>query len=167
MTKRWIMRVALITLGVAILVSIALMAWRIATDGDDNVINVRLDDGKTEVVEFSDLCLIPGESCEYFIHFDVGNIKKYDLTLDFVETEENEKKTLKNFARIKIESGEQVICDELLASVIDGECITLPVDIKENQNTKIKISYYLPEDIGNEAQNAEAVFELHLTASNE
>jgi hypothetical protein len=27
--------------------------------------------------------------------------------------------------------------------------------------------YYLPVDIGNEAKNAEAVFELLLTASNE
>ena len=33
--------------------------------------------------------------------------------------------------------------------------------------TPFEIVYYLPIDVGNEAKNAVAVFELHLTAYNE
>ena len=40
-------------------------------------------------------------------------------------------------------------------------------DFRENKNTELKVIYYLPLDVGNEAKNAEAIFELQLTASNE
>ena len=49
----------------------------------------------------------------------------------------------------------------------EKEKIVLPVDFDEGENTELKIVYYLPLDVGNEAKNAEAVFELLLTASNE
>jgi hypothetical protein len=68
---------------------------------------------------------------------------------------------------VKIISGDEVICDELLAKVFEDDDIVLPVDFAEDKNTELKIVYYLPVDIGNEAKNAEAVFELLLTASNE
>ena len=37
----------------------------------------------------------------------------------------------------------------------------------EDKNTEFQIVYYLPIDVGNEAKNAEALFGLMLTASNE
>ena len=90
--------------------------------------------------------------------------KQYDLSLDFIETEE---KTLKHFARVQIVANGDVVCDELLATVFEDEDIILPIDFTEdNKSIELKIVYYLPIEIGNEAKNAEAVFELLLTANN-
>ena len=68
---------------------------------------------------------------------------------------------------MKIVANGEVISDELLADAFEKEKIVLPVDFDEGENTELKIVYYLPLDVGNEAKNAEAVFELLLTASNE
>ena len=51
--------------------------------------------------------------------------------------------------------------------VFEAENINLPVDFSEGKNTELKITYYLPIDIGNEAKNAEAIFELRFESSNE
>ena len=91
-------------------------------------------------------------------------MKKYDLSLDFVEIGN---KSLKNFAYVKIISNGDVVCDKLLATVFEDQDVVLPVDFNEGKNTEITIVYYLPIDVGNEAKNAEAAFELLLTASNE
>ncbi len=164
MTKSSFTRVVLILSSVLIIVGVALTGWVLATSDDRNVIRVHIEQGETKSVEFENLCLVPGASCEYVIKLKGDNAKKYDLSLDFVETEE---KNLKNFAYVKIISNGEVVCDELLATVFENESIALPVDFTEQKNTELTIVYYLPAYVGNEAKNAEAVFELLLTASNE
>ena len=76
-------------------------------------------------------------------------------------------KTLKNFARVKIISNGETVHDELLASAFDSEDLKLTVNFAKKRNTELSIVYYLPIEVGNEAKNAEADFEIHLTASNE
>lgn len=164
MTKSTFMRIVLIVGSALILVGVSLMTWMLVTEDDRSVIDVQLENGKTQSVEFENLSLVPGEECEYTISLGSDTASKYDLSLDFVEIEE---KTLKNFARVKIVANGEVVCDELLATVFEDENIVLPVDFTEGKNTELKIVYYLPLEVGNEAKNAEAVFELLLTASNE
>lgn len=164
MTKGRFMRIVLILGSVLILIGVALMTWMLITEIDRNNIEVYLSDDKTHTIEFKNLSLVPGESCEYYVKLKSENAKKYDLSLDFVETED---KTLKNFAYVKILSKDKVICDELLSSVFENKNIVLPVDFEAATNTELTIVYYLPIDVGNEAKNAEAVFELLIKASNE
>ena len=164
MNKKVLIRIVLALGSVLIIVGVSLMGWILATEEERNVIKVDLDDGKTEAIEFESLSLVPGEECEYTVKLKKSGADKYDLSLDFVETEE---KTLKDHARVKIMSGDEVICDELLADIFENEDIILPVDFDEGKNTELKIVYYLPLEVGNEAKNAEAKFELLLTASNE
>ena len=68
---------------------------------------------------------------------------------------------------MKIVSNGETVYDELLATAFEDEILVLPVDFNEGINTELKIVYYLPLEVGNEAKNAEAVFEVLLTASNE
>ena len=164
MTKSSFMRIILISASVLIIVGVALMGFVLATSDDRNVMNICLEEGKTESVEFENLCLLPGQSCEYVIKLKRDSAKEYDLSFDFVETEE---KALKNFARVKIISNGELIYDELLAKAFESQNVVLPVDFNDDKNTEITIVYYLPIDVGNEAKNAEAAFELLLTASNE
>ena len=164
MTKNSFSRIVLIFSSVLIIAGVSLLAWVQATSENRNVINVRVQEGKTESFEFDNLNLIPGESCEYVINLKRDSMKKYDLSLDFVEIGN---KSLKNFAYVKIISNGDVVCDKLLATVFEDQDVVLPVDFNEGKNTEITIVYYLPIDVGNEAKNAEAAFELLLTASNE
>lgn len=164
MPKSKLMRIILIAGSTLIIVGVSLMGWMLATEDERDVIEVKLDNGKTESLIFEDLTLVPGEECEYTIQLKKSGVSKYNMKLDFVEIEE---KTLKNYARVKIVTNGEIICDELLATVFESENIALPVDFDEEKNTELKIVYYLPIEVGNEAKNAEAVFELLLTASNE
>ena len=154
----------LITLSVLIIVGALLLCFLMSADDDRNVIEVRLEDGKTESVKFEGLGLVPGEKCEYTISLQSNKTKTYELKLDFVEDEE---KTLKNFARVNISANGETVCDELLSDVFENDDIVLFVDFNKNKNTELKIVYYMPLEVGNEAKNAEAVFELQLAASNE
>lgn len=164
MPKSKLMQIILVVGSALIIVGVSLMGWMLTTEDDRSVIEIQLKDGKTQSVEFEDLSLVPGEECEYTVKLERSDADQYDLKLDFVETEE---KSLKNYARVKILANGEVVCDELLAAVFENEDIVLPVDFSEGRNTELKIVYYLPLDVGNEAKNAEAIFELLLTASNE
>ena len=167
MTRAIAMRIILIVASIFILVSVTLLSW-VNTYEDDlvhNNIEIDISSGKTKTVHFDSFDLVPGDSCEYGIILKNDNANIYNLTLDFVDFKQDG--TLKDFMRVKILSGETVLYDELLADVFKSESIIVPVDFKENKNTKLKIVYYLPIEVGNEAKNAEASFELRLTASNE
>ena len=161
-SKGRLMRVILIVGSALILVGVMLMGWMLKHKDAQNMIDVLLVDGKTKVVEFESLTLVPGEECEYTVRLRKSDIDKYKLKLDFVELEE---KMLKNFARVKILANGEIVYDELLATTFENHGTVLSVDFAEEKNTELRIVYYLPIDVGNEAKNAEAIFELLLTAS--
>ena len=61
----------------------------------------------------------------------------------------------------------EVILDELLVDAFEHEELVLPVQISKGINTELEIIYYLPIEVGNEAKNATADFELLVRASEE
>ena len=149
---------------VLILFGIALMCWILLTEEERNVIEVQLECGETETIEFAELSLVPGEECEYTIKLGRFGADRYDLSLDFVETED---RTLKDFARVRVYADGELVSDELLRDAFENEDIVLPINYATKQNTELTIVYYLPLDVGNAAKRASAVFELRLKASNE
>ena len=74
---------------------------------------------------------------------------------------------LEDFAYVKIISGEDVLYDGLLATAFEAQGLIFPVDFEKQINTNLQIVYYLPETTGNEAKNADVLFELHISASNQ
>ena len=55
----------------------------------------------------------------------------------------------------------------MLATAFEGEGIDLHVDLTRAKHQELIITYYMPLEVGNEAQNAEAIFDLLITATNE
>ncbi len=155
------MRIILITGGALILIGVMLLGWMYSNKDAKSEIVVKLGEGETELVEFERLSLVPGEECTYTVRLKKSDVNQYKLKLDFVETEEG---TLKNSARVKILSNGESVYDQLLATAFDSNGIFLHVDFAEEKNTELEIVYYLPLDVGNEAKNAEAMFELQFTA---
>jgi len=164
MVKGLIMRIGVIALSVVMMVGVGIMLYTNVTEDDRNVIDIPLGEGDTKKITFESLALVPGEQCSYDIELDHEVQKQYDLILDFYEIEE---KSLKDSARVRIESGGVPIYDELLATAFEDENIKFPVDFDKDMNTAFKVTYYMPLEVGNEAQGAEALFELRLTATSE
>ena len=164
MNKSNFMRILAIVLSVFVLGGAALWGYLTASEEERSAITVHVEEGKTETVQFENLSLVPGQSCEYELSLDGGRADQYDVIFDFVELKEG---TLKNYACASIESKGGILYDGLLAPLFEDGPLTVAVDFEKKVNTDLRIVYYLPIEIGNEAQNAEALFELHLTASNE
>lgn len=164
MRKSIFMRITLIVGSILIIVGVSLMMWMLTTEDERNVIKVSLDSGDSKPIKFEALKLVPGDECEYTVKLVRGGADNYSLKMDFVETGDG---MLKNFARVKIITGDNVVYDELLADTIENENIMLPIDLKKEKSKELRIVYYLPLDVGNEAKNAEALVGLILTASNE
>ena len=152
-------RILIIPISILIIIGVVIMGFMLDAYNRVNSITVDIETGETQLVKFDRIGLVPGESCEYTIKFKGG--EDLDLSLAFAEGEE---KSLKNFAFVKIIAGDVVILDELLADVFEHEEITLSVNFNEKRNTEITIIYYLPIEVGNEAKNAEADFDLVIRA---
>ena len=135
-----------------------------STDDFDVTDTVVVEDGETKILKFENLSLIPGEQCEYAISLKGDHPKAYDVTFDFEELFDL---SLKNFAYVKILADGELLLDELLADAFKNDSIKLHVDFGQEDEVDLLITYYLPVEVGNEAKNAEAVFDLRISASNE
>jgi hypothetical protein len=132
------------------------MLWSLLTEDDV----VKLDTGETSVIGFENLCLIPGQKYVYTTYLESDRLGESVIHLDFAEVQE---RTLKNFAYAKVEIDGEEVCDELLAKLFEGEALSANVDFSDTNLVELKIVYYLPIEVGNEAQEAEAIFQLNLT----
>lgn len=162
-TRKKITNIALIVMCAVILLGVALTIYFLTAD--KHVIKVSIEPDETKAIRFEELYLRPGESCEYTLLLSSEYTEKYQLTLRFED--ENTKLTLKDYAYIRMERDGEVLCDTRLSEIFEQQTIELAVDFTDGESNDIGIIYYMPEDVGNEAQNAEAEFKLLVTATNE
>ena len=105
------------------------------------------------------------ESSEYIIRIE--GTTGYDLSLDFIEKPDTEKMTLKKYAYVKVIANEEILCDKLLSAAFESDEILLHIEPTTGEKTEVSVIFYLPINIGNEAEGAEADFDLLIKASNE
>ncbi len=153
----------LIVMSVLILVGVGLTAYFLIAD--KNVIKVSVDPEQTQSVSFENLSLRPGESCEYTLVLSCEYDDEYRILFDFVEGDGVQ--TLKNYAYVRIEDNGRTVCDELLSDAFEREDIGLGANFGDGAKYNLTVTFYIPDHIGNEAQNAEADFTLLITATNE
>lgn len=162
-TRKKITNIALIVMCVVILLGVALTIYFLTAD--KHVIKVSIEPDETKEIRFEELCLRPGESCAYTLSIRSGYAQKCRLTLRFED--QNTKLTLKDHAYVRMEKDGEVLCDTKLSEIFEQQTVEVAVDFTDGESNDIRIIYYMPEDVGNEAQNAEADFRLLVTATNE
>ena len=162
--KQHVKQILLGITGILIIIGLILMWCAMAGGNNRNVIKLSIEDGIEQSITFEDLSMLPGESCAYTLRLSSKYADKYDLYLNFTELEE---KTLKEFVYVRIESGDEILYEQMLKDAFTDDAICFSVDFSEARNTELNFIYYMPIEVGNEAQNAEAIFELLITASNE
>ena len=164
MTREAIMRIGIIVIAVLILCGVILTLLLMNDNGKGNVFDIGLD-GNISPIEFNRLKMVPGDSVEYKLAFKGRDAKEYNVKLSFADADPDG--TLKNFIRVKILSGETELYDELMADAMDGRSLSLNVNFKKAENTELKLIYYMPLEVGNEAKLATADFRLNITSTME
>ena len=161
---KWIAAL-LIFLSVLILIGIGLMAYFMfnPTKGTE-MIRLDLEHDVRKIVDFTDLTLVPGEESKYSLILTSAYEDDYDISLHFSETED---RLLKEYAYVRIECGDEVLCDKRLSEVLDGDPIAFKHRLSSETDCEVVVSYYLPIEIGNEAEGTAAEFSLMIVATNE
>ena len=158
-------RVVLIVACVMLIAGSVLTGYMLLNLDSRNIIDVELDHEGNAFVEFSTVTISPGESKEYTMEVSSSLPGDCIVTLDFSEIGDGD---LKNYMYAVVEVEGVVICDNLLADIIDSEePLSTPCRVSKKENFEVKVKYYIPLDVGNEAKNAFADYLLHLTVSNE
>ena len=147
---------------VGIIIFEVIFALRLYLNRDgDQTIHAEIENGETEVLEFEHFGLVPGESTQYNLYLSTDDGPTKHVTLEFAEAEDS---PLADFVRVKVLVNDEEACDELLADLLSGQEITCNADLSSIGELKITIVYYMPDSVGNEAENAEASFNLYITA---
>lgn len=145
---------------IGVIIFECILAIKAYSSREDGSISVNVENGEASVVEFEKLGLVPGQSVEYKISLSTKDGPTNRVYLNFYETEDS---PLKDFVMAKITINDEVLCDELLADLFDGNEVDYMIDISSS-DCKVNITYYMPLEVGNEAENAEAWFNLYITA---
>lgn len=162
--KKNIDNILLICLGVAIIVAALFSAYLLTAD-QQRMIRLVIEPEGAYMVSFENLSMIPGEPVNYTLVLEDELSENYHVCLQFVEREEAEETTLKFFTDVTIEVDGEVLCNQSLDQLFKGEQIDFVVALSQEDKKEISICYYMPEDVGNEAQNAKAEFDLLVTAN--
>ena len=163
MTRKIILWVGIIFMSAMTLIGVVIIGVSKTVQPENGTVEVNVENGKTTTIEFEDLCLLPGEQSEYTVKLNRRSDKAYQLTLKFNQGEES---GLAEYAYVRIERYGKVIYDELLKNAFAQEPMVLDIDLSQ-ETQDLTVVYYLPLEVGNEAQKAVAEFSLQITASNE
>jgi len=160
-----IMSCVLIVLSVTILVGVGLTTWFMLRPVEqENFLNLNLENGKAETVEFKDLNMVPGKTVSYtmFVFSEIDD--DYELAFDFQEVDGE---VLKDYIDVTVKVGEEVILHGKLAALLSDNAKIINARLQEGIPYTVTIEFSMAEDVGNEPMGAEALFYLVLTANNE
>ena len=154
---------------VIIFTGAAFTTFLLLYDDNRDVIKVSLESGVPGKVEFENLAMVPGEivTFESQIYSDISS----KCTLERAFEEHAEKainSNLKNYVVAAVHVNGAFLCEKPLAELLDGEVLVID-DCKLNKTDPLNITFtfIMPLDVGNEAQGADTIFDVVLTASNE
>lgn len=154
---------------VIIFTGAAFTTFLLLYDDNRDVIKVSLEAGVPETVEFESLAMIPGEIVTFETQLFSDISSKCTLDIAFEEHAEQAKNSnLKDFVVAAIHVNGEFLCEKPLAELLDGEVLTLDgCKLNKNDPFNITFTFIMPLDVGNEAQGADTIFNVVLTASNE
>ena len=157
MKKKAIMIVLIVAAIVMILGSVFLFIHISSRDNLNYDIHINSQGEAEKVLSIQALNLAPGQTRQYTLNLLSQSAKEYRIRLNFIPKGSG---TLQNFITVEIKAGD-VAVTRPLHELFDGTT----VDIDSRGADKIFINYIMPENVGNEAQGAQASFDIRLTVS--
>lgn len=164
MNKKKMTNVILGSLITLVVIGIALIIWMLLHPIlRNNVIRVDVEENEEKIVKFESLNIVPGSSDEYTIKLQTEVASTYQISLDFIEEEDL---GLKEFVYVKIQIGNEILCDKLLKDVFEEEVISFECKMELRKKYDIEVTYYMLESVGNEAKNTQTTFNIVISATN-
>lgn len=151
-------------LSLFILLGVVLTAVMLFNIDNRDIIDVKISENGEETVKFESLSMVPGKETEYTVLLYSEIEGKCRVSLTF---EKGEKCELENYVYAVVEAETGVVCDMLLAELFEAGEICFDCEFVGKEPAEVNITYYMPENVGNEAQDSEAAFELVISVSNE
>ncbi len=124
-------------------------------------VSVEADGSTSETLSVENLRLLPAGSAEYSVSLSCEESGTYLFRLAF---EEKTSSALKKYVYVSVLDGETALAEVLLKEAFDGEALTFEREMEAGKESKIVIRYAMSRDAGNDAQGAEADFDVLLTA---
>ncbi len=135
------------------------------TDRRD-VVRVELKEAETERITFDARGLLPGQDVGYGISLHTNLSETSDVLIAFEEAPQTAG-GLKDFVWVRLVRDGKTFYEAPLASAFAQEAILLEQDITSGETISLEVIYYMPKEIGNEAQGLDGRFTLSVCASNE
>ena len=122
---------------------------------------VEADGSTSETLSVENLLLLPAGSAEYAVALACKETGEYLFRLEF---EEKTVSALKNYVSVTVLDGEKELARVSLKDAFDGAAVTFKRDMQAETDSKILLRYTMAREAGNDAQGAEAAFDIVLTA---
>lgn len=125
-------------------------------------VTVSADGTTNEQIKDITLGLNPSQQQEYEIHLKCTSEGKYRINLSFKERNNG---NMKKFVNVAVSADGKSVYSGTLTELLDGgKDISFDSDIKTDTPTKIKITYSMSHEVGNEAQGTLSTFDILLSA---
>ena len=153
-----------VLLGILALIIGVVLIYTLYDKEDRDVIRVNIDNHESKTISFEDLALVPGEETGYTFMFDQVDLAEYDVVLQFKKTE----KTVPcDFIYVRISVDGEVKYDKSLGEFLDKDPVFFHINPIKNKDNEVNVTYYIPLDVGNEAQDVDVYFDLVVTATSQ
>lgn len=148
--------------GALILLCGCVLVYIAAESNYGNIIDINIEDGECEKVEFKKIFILPGESCSYMLRLNMKAHGKYSLHLDFDMVDSH---NLEKYVNVKVLVDGRTLCDTPLSELLSEDNRGIDYLMSSWLPENVEIVYYIPEEVGNEAQGAYTTFDLNVTAA--
>ncbi len=154
--------ILILSLVVVTMVGIVVGVWSYVSQ--DKFINeqtiVLNEQPQTEMeVNLSGIC--PGMSMSYKIHLKANEGDYFDITLDFTKTGTD---SLAQFVDVEVRLGGEKIESAKLSEYLNGKQVAFPLEYDDTSEIDIEIVYSMGLEVGDDAQNTTADFNIVLSA---
>ncbi len=105
--------------------------------------------------------LVPGVSVSYEIHLKANEGGSFGITMDFEKTDSD---SLAPFVDVEVRLSGEKIDGAKLSEYLGGKQIIFPAKFDDTSEIDIEIVYSMSIDVGDDAQNTTADFNIVLSA---
>ena len=160
--RKTIRNILIILSSLVLVFAISLLVYLTSSQNDitDKIV-IKSNDEIHEVLEVSDLNLIPSEMKEYDVSFESKIGGKFFIYLDYQETFDG---GMKDYVDVIVKVGDEVIYEGKLSDLFkDDFVVEVSLDFNEDSTREIRLIYSMDVTVGNEAKNTSSDFNIELT----
>lgn len=149
------------TIALVIIAMVFIMYILDANKSFNNRIVIRNNGKAHEILEVSDLSLLPSQSKDYEIELVSMLEGNFDLAFDFKQSNDG---NLSEFVDVSIKVGEEVYFEGKLSELFAVDnVVTMTLYLDKTDPQIIVITYSMDSEVGNEAKNTYSTFVIDLT----